>query len=311
MNDVMSALHEELAGGAVITIDGATGTELEARGATMHERGWCSTATRTHPDILREIHADYVRAGARIITANTFSTNLNMLGPAGIADEFESLNRTAVSIAQEARALVDSDKPIAVAGSMSHQIPRYHGRPEPEFIPSPKTARANFRAMAEVLAEAGVDMLLMEMMFDPEMANMAIEAAKDTGLPVWVGYCVREGEEGDVRAYLRPDLSVDEMLEAIPLDGISVAGIMHSKSHVVGRGLEAVRRRWNGPLMVYPDSGYFKRPHWQFEEILPHDEFVSLTQGWIAQGAQIVGGCCGLGLGHIEALRGNLPTHAG
>jgi methionine synthase I (cobalamin-dependent) len=58
--------------------------------------------------------------------------------------------------------------------------------------------------------------------------------------------------------------------------------------------------------MAYPDSGYFKMPHWQFVDILPVDDFVAYSRQWIAAGVQIVGGCCGLGVEHIEALTASL-----
>ena len=62
-----------------------------------------------------------------------------------------------------------------------------------------------------------------------------------------------------------------------------------------------IRTIYDGPLMAYPDSGYFKMPNWQFEEIIPADEFARFTAGWIDQGAQIVGGC-GLSPEHIAAV---------
>jgi len=54
--------------------------------------------------------------------------------------------------------------------------------------------------------------------------------------------------------------------------------------------------------MVYPEAGYFEMPHWQFVDVIDPDDFVDLCQGWIDEGVQIVGGCCGIGIDHIEAL---------
>ncbi len=96
------------------------------------------------------------------------------------------------------------------------------------------------------------------------------------------------------------------MFDRIPLDGIRVAGLMHSEVNSIAPTIELLKGRWSGPLMVYPDSGYFKMPHWQFVDIIPIADFVALSRKWIAAGVQVVGGCCGLGIEHIEALAASL-----
>ena len=300
----LEAIERNLEAGKIIVIDGATGTELERRGAAMHDKAWCALATLTDPELLRGVHEDYIRAGARVITANTFSTNRNMLEPAGLGSRFEELNRRAVELARQARDRTGTVGRVAVAGSMSHQVPVMGGTDQRDAhaVPPPEVAEANFREMAELLAASGVDLILMEMMSDPELANLAIAAAVATGLPVWVGFSVRAGESGAPVAYARPELGAAEMLDAIPLDGIRVAGVMHSKVDTIVPTIELLKRRWSGRLMAYPDSGYFKMPHWQFVDIIPVDDFVACSRKWIAAGVQVVGGCCGLGIEHTEAL---------
>ncbi len=302
----LDAIERDLEAGKTIVIDGATGTELERRGAAMHDKAWCAMATLTAPDLLRGVHEDYIRAGARVITANTYSTNRNMLAPAGLGSHFEELNRRAVDLAREARDRTGTGNRVAVAGSMSHQIPVMSGGDQriADAVPSPEVAEANFREMAELLAACGVDLILMEMMSDPELANPAIAAAVATGLPVWVGFSVRASESGALVSYSRPKLTAAEMLAAVRLDGVSVAGVMHSNVDAIEPTIQLLRRHWSGPLMAYPDSGYFKMPHWQFVDIIPEDDFVAYSRAWIADGVQVVGGCCGLGIEHIKALSG-------
>ena len=70
------------------------------------------------------------------------------------------------------------------------------------------------------------------------------------------------------------------------------------------------RRFWPGTMGAYPDSGYFANPDWQFEGIIPPDDFAEACLGWKAAGAQILGGCCGLGPEHIEALARRLRIGA-
>lgn len=304
----LDAITEDLARGACVLIDGATGTELERRGAEMHDAAWCAMATLSAPDVLRAIHEDYIRAGARVVTTNTFSTNRNMLEPGGLGGHFAELNRRAVEIALEARERAGAVGRVAVAGSMSHQVPVIAGadRRDRDALPSPAALAGNFAEMAQALAAAGVDLLLMEMMSDPDLANPAIDAARATGLPVWIGYSVRAGASGEPLAYAREDASVAEMVRAIPPGDAGVAGIMHSSVSLTGPALESLAREWRGPLMAYPDSGYFEMPHWQFVDIIAPADLARVAGGWIDAGVQVLGGCCGLGVEHVEALAGTI-----
>lgn len=306
----LAAIEADLEAGKTILIDGATGTELERRGATMDDNAWCATATLTHPDVLRSVHEDYIKAGARLITTNTFSTNRNMMGPAGHGDQVVEANRRAVELAIEARERTDSVDTVVVAGSMSHQVPYkyYDGKHRERIVPPLDVAAANFREMAKILAEAGVDMMLMEMMSDPDLVNHAIEAAAATGLPLWVGFSLEVDDWGEVVAQARPDVTADALFKAVPLDRANVAGIMHSSVEATTRGLDILKQHWSGTLMAYPDSGYFVMPHWQFVDIMPPEVFVQSNREWIANGVQVVGGCCGLGLEHIQALSASLEA---
>ena len=152
----MDAIHDDLAAGKTVLLDGGTGTELERRGATMHPKVWCATATKTHPEVLRAVHEDYIRAGARIITTNTYSSSRTMLNAAGIGELFTELNSQAVQLALDARANTNTRDTVAVAGSMSHQIPVLPGqdRRDPKRVPPPEVINQNARAMAELLADA-------------------------------------------------------------------------------------------------------------------------------------------------------------
>lgn len=297
-------LQEDLRNGSVIVIDGATGTELERRGVQMHEKAWCAMATVTAPDVLRAIHEDYIRAGSRIVTANTYSTNRNMLDPAGLGDRFEELNRTALAIALEAREGCGAGDRVVVAGSMSHQMPVIGGadQRDPAGLPAPALAAERFHEMARVLVDAGAEMILLEMMSDPGLANLAIDAARQTGLPFWIGFSVRADADGRPVSYATPHLPAPDMFRAISLQGAAAAGVMHSNVDVTGRALEQLRAVWSGPMTAYPDSGYFKMPHWQFERIIAPADLVEHTRSWAARGVRVFGGCCGLGVDHIEAL---------
>jgi homocysteine S-methyltransferase len=283
----------------MVLLDGGTGTELERRGVPMNDRAWCGDATFGHADVLREIHEDYIRAGAEVIIANTYCAARHCLEPVGLGDDVERANRLAVQVAREARARA-AERDVAVAGSMSDFMT---DRDNPAWS-SEARLRATYREQAELLAEAGVDLLALEMMQEPEIAVPAVEAALDTGLPVWVGCsCRRVAGEGRLGLFDHPDRDFSELLDAVLGLPVGVVGIMHSEVPDIVDGVEMVRERWSGPMAVYPESGYFTMPHWQFVDIISIDDLVKEARGWREKGVQLIGGCCGIGPEHIAALK--------
>jgi len=309
----MFPLEDKLKAGEVIVLDGGTGTELQRRGASMDRAAWCARATMTHGDLLRRVHEDYIRVGADVVTANTFATSRRMLGPAGLGDAVAEINTRAVQLAREARDAAAPGRPVAVAGSLSAMQPIVPGTGEtdPAFVASAAEAKANYGELAGLLAEAGVDLILMEMMCDIEQATYAVEAAVATGLPIWVGFSVGAAKGGRVPMHRRDDLDFAEVIEPIMRVGGSVAGIMHSYAKDTTAGLEVLFERWPGPVSAYPESGFFKMPDWQFVDIMPPGDFAELACAWVEGGVQIIGGCCGIGPEHIEAMTARLPRHAG
>jgi homocysteine S-methyltransferase len=101
----MSHAHIErrLQHGGIVILDGGTGSELGRRGVSMDPQAWCGRASLQSVDVLQGIHLDYIAAGADIITANTYASSRLMLGPAGLADQFEEINRNAIAAARRAR----------------------------------------------------------------------------------------------------------------------------------------------------------------------------------------------------------------
>lgn len=293
-----SWLHARIRAGATVLLDGGTGTELERRGVPMNERGWCADAVFGHAEVLRTIHEDYIRAGAEVIIANTYATARHALEPIGLGAEVERANRLAVEVAREARERAATGE-VAVAGSVSDFLT---DRSDRKWL-SDTALRATYREQAGILAEAGVDLLALEMMQEPEIAVPAIEAAVDTGLPVWVGCsCRRVRDEERLGLFDFPDRDFRELLDAVLEFPVGVVGIMHSEVPDIVHGVEMLREHWSGPMAAYPECGYFTRPHWHFVDIISPQDLVSEARLWRETGVQIIGGCCGIGPEHIAAL---------
>ena len=301
----MATLEDRLALQEVIILDGATGTELERRGAPMNDVAWSAAAILTHPDTLRDVHADYIRAGADIIITNTFATARYMLAAAGLGSKTRDINAGAVTVAKEARDRAAGDRDVWIAGSISPMAPQAHREKRPEV----SSAGASFREQAEILAEAGVDLIMLEMMRDITYAGAAIDAATGTGLPVWVGFsCVSSASGGIVMVPgIADDLPFSDALGPAMAHGGSLVAVMHSELEDTKPALEIARQNWPGTLGAYTHSGHFAMPHWQFDNLISPEAYLAEAQDWVAMGVQVIGGCCGIGPDHIRLLAERLP----
>ena len=297
----MSDLRQRLDRGEVIVLDGAMGTELERRGVPMDDAAWSAAALITHPDTVREVHEDYIRAGADVIITNTFATARHVLEPAEMGEQFRELNTRAVTLAKQARENA-ADRPVLIAGSISTFTARY----DYSYEPRAEKARANYREQAEVLAESGVDVIALEMMRDLEQTTYALEAAVGTRLPIWVGYSCKTTDEGTVVLW-DGDHTLAEALEQIPTMGASLVSIMHTLSEDTPGALREVTSRWSGPLGAYPHYGEFVMPNWQFIDTVSPEAFAAEAEQWLELGAQLIGGCCGITPEHIRLLKERLP----
>jgi len=321
-------LQEKLDAGAIIVLDGATGTEIARLGGAMDSAAWCAMANKTHPNTVRLVHEEYIRAGADVITSNTFATCRHVLAGAGVADEAVAINKRAVQLAREARDNVAPTRPVAVAGSMSTTVAWLPGTisPDPRYRPTPEQEAANYREMADALAEAGADLLILEMMLDLEHAPRCMEAAVATGLPVWVGISCTRRDDGTMVGwdlareergkldpdYIAPDAPpLDDIIDALKAIGGDVFGIMHSSVEATTPGLETLFRRWDGPVMAYPETLEFSPDDHMPTETVCAADFAQACRGWVDQGVQIIGGCCGTTIEHIRAMVDALPDGVG
>jgi len=83
---------------------------------------------------------------------------------------------------------------------------------------------------------------------------------------------------------------------------VGMVAVMHTAVPDVEPALDIVKQTWSGPLGVYPESGYFVEPHWQFVDIIDPMALCDAAETWVDGKVQILGGCCGLGVEHIRAL---------
>lgn len=299
-------LYQRLTQGQLAILDGGTGTELERRGVPMDSQAWCGTAAADHLDVLQQIHTDYLMAGASIITTNTYASSRLLLEPAGFGDQFRSLNSSTVKAAHLARS-ASKHQGILVAGSLSHRVPIAEGMAQASLdnAPPANVLAAAFDEMGQLLSDEHCDLILLEMMFHPARMQAAFEAAKKTALPIWAGFSARRGSKGEVLSFTADaDIPFENTVEILQDYDVDAAGIMHTSPDLIEDALAIIRKQFDGPLMAYPDSGYFVSPHWQFEDVISPQALLTFAKHWVNDcGVQILGGCCGLSPEHIEAYR--------
>ncbi|HIC23042.1 MAG TPA: homocysteine S-methyltransferase family protein, partial [Planctomycetes bacterium] len=153
-------------------IDGATGSELERRGVDLSLPLWSSRALLDAPEVVAEVHRDYLSAGAEAITTATFRTHRRSLEKAGLGERAAELTRQAVEIAMRVR---DEERPDAlVLGSVAPLEDCYR----PDLVPDEETCMREHTELMEHLVAAGVDLILIETMNQLGEARAAVQAAR-------------------------------------------------------------------------------------------------------------------------------------
>ena len=285
--------------GELIILDGALGTELERRGVPAPLPLWSASALLDAPDTVRAIHEDYVLSGADIITANTFRSTPRTLAKAGRAGEAERLTEKAVALAREAADRTRVAREVLIAGAMAPLEDCYR----PDLAPESKLAEREHAEQAVRLARAGVDLILIETMNSTAEAKAALRGAKPTGLPVIVSFICKNALEIWNGESLQDAVRA---VEPFKPDAILVNCV---GPDTVGDCLGAMGRVTRLPLGCYPNAGEpdMARGTWRFDPAWTPERFAEAALEWVARGAQIVGGCCGIGPDHIKALRLVLP----
>ncbi len=290
-------LEEKLRRGGNILLDGATGTELERRGVPMHGAAWTAEAVLSRPEVVRAVHEDYIDAGAEVITVNSFSLARHMLLGTGLEERFVELNETAVGLALQARET--GGREVAVAGSIAPTT--FCSDPSESFL-GENEALAAYRQQAETLCRAGVDLLVVEMIGDILQGTLAVRAARETGLPVWLGYSCRRDRQGRLMLWDLRDSLADGVRAMADLGG-EAALIMHTEVADATTAFTELAAQWPKSLGVYAHSGVFVMPHWQFNDVISPRDYAAEAGRWLDMGARIIGGCCGIGPEHIRMLR--------
>lgn len=306
--------------GEVIILDGAVGTQLQGLGVPISVTAWAGIAQHSHPDTVRFMHETYIKAGVDIITTNTYSSARHCLESLALGDQTREINLRAVVLAQAARDRTAKERPVLIAGSVSNYGILLGGEPLPPAMVESWSAytaeqcKANLREQAEILVESGVDFLLAEATGGTEHRKWVLEACLATGHPTWSGFKAHHGEKRELQTGHRSDDPFENDLDAVVPMGGDLMTIFHTTIDATTEAIPVLQENWSGPIAVYPDANrrgdYVSRT--QDPSIINRDTpeaFLEAARGWVDQGVQVIGGCCGFGFNYIEPLRDGLPSH--
>lgn len=286
----------------VTLMDGGMGQELIRRGAAKATGLWSAQALLDAPEVVVEAHRDFIAAGARIITTNSYSCVPSYLAKANIAHRYVELAALAGRLARRAADAADLD--VAVAGGLPPLSESYR----PDLVVDDDEARPVYAALAGAL-EPHVDLFLCETMSSIRESHNAALAARQASaardLPVYVSWTLDERPG----AGLRSGESIADAFAA--LRDLELDAYLFNCTHpdAIEAGVEEIRGLTDKPTGGYPNR--FDVPaDWTLDNEVPvevrrdfgTEHFVRAALRCIERGATLFGGCCGIGPRDIAAL---------
>jgi S-methylmethionine-dependent homocysteine/selenocysteine methylase len=287
-----------------VLLDGGMGRELRFRGVEILDTIWAANGLLVAPDVVRQIHVDFIDAGADVIITNTYGVIRSGLAKEGIENRFAELNTLACTLALEAREATGCS--VLIAGS----LPPLRGSYRPDLVGKFDDIYPLYCEQAEILAPH-VDMLICETMSSGAEGHAAARAACRTGKPVWVAWTLHEDRSGR----LRSGETIAEACKAIsdlPVSGVlanccapeSITSAMHG---LVETGIQYTGGYANTfqpvPQDWKLDGNRDTDGTLDLRQDLDPDGYAAHAADWLRGGATVVGGCCGTRPAHIARMR--------
>ncbi|KAF5820546.1 putative methyltransferase [Helianthus annuus] len=317
--------------GGVALIDGGLATELERYGADLNDPLWSAKCLLTSPHLIRQVHLDYLEAGADIIITASYQATIQGFEAKGYSSEDgESMLRKSVEIACEARDLyhqrcressvdytgdgrIFKKRPVLVAASVgsygayladgSEYSGDYGDAMNLEFL------KSFHRRRVQVLAESGADLIAFETIPNKLEAQAFSELLEEgINIPAWFAFNSKDGVNV---------VSGDSLAECAAIADSSkkvvAVGINCTPPRFIGGLISTIKKVTNKPILIYPNSGESydaQLKQWVQNTGVGEEDFVSYVNTWCEMGASLVGGCCRTTPDTIRAIHGTLPSRS-
>lgn len=280
-------------------IDGGMGQELLKRSGAKPSPLWSAQVMIDHPEIVQDLHIDFIKAGARVITINAYSATPERLARDADENMFEDLQQKAIQIAVRAREKAGIEG-VRIAGCLPPLVASYR----PDQAPAVDVMQATYQRVVDA-QQAHVDLFICETMASIDEASAALIAAKGSAKPVWVGLTVAD----DNSATLRNGDALSDAVKKIDELGAAAKLLNCSKPEAISASWGALESG-SGPIGAYA-NGFTSisalKPGGTVDSLearhdLGPESYANFVMHWVKQGATIVGGCCEVGPAHIKVI---------
>lgn len=281
--------HKSLHQSKPMLLDGAMGTELTRRGVNTTLPLWSAGALISAPEVVRQIHMDYLNAGADIITTNTFRTHARNIRNSA---EAKRLTHVAVELAKEAHA--ETGKSAFIAGSVAPLEDCY----SPHLTPHEGYCQREQAEMVNKLVESGVDLLLIETMNTIHEAVAAARPAHILKIPYVVSFVTNEHHQ------LLSGETLQRAVDAIlPFEPAAFLINCIPTRHI-SETVKVLRECTDLPIGAYGNMGTPDDVDgWASADDMPPALYCTHAENWLSLGLKIIGSCCGSTPEHTAALR--------
>ena len=284
---------------AITLLDGGMGQELVKRSSKEITPLWSTQVMIDEPQIVHELHVDYIRAGSRVITLNAYTMTPERLARDAQIEDFEKLQLAAISAATSARINVGIPG-VRIAGCLPPLVASYHAEVSPEY-------EAMLESYGKIVAIQAphVDVFLCETMSSMAEAKAALVSAKKSGLPVWVSLTIEDND----KSVLRSGEPLAEALAMLDEFGADAKLLNCSKP-------EAIAASWSKMKSDQGLTGAYANGFTSIDSLIPGGTVKSMESRadlgpaaytefalqWANGGAGLIGGCCEVGPAHIAEL---------
>jgi S-methylmethionine-dependent homocysteine/selenocysteine methylase len=285
----------------VVLLDGGLGQEIYKRAARTAHPLWSAHIMMDQPELVKAVHQDFIRAGAQIITLNSYTCTPTRLSRDADLSWFETLQQQAVQIATAARD--ELGEPVQIAGCLPPLIGSYAVEER-----SKEHLKAEYRQIVGQ-QNPGVDVFLIETISNIKESVAATEAAVETGKPVLLSFTLSDADP----MQLRSGEPLETALEAV--SGYALSGLLLNCSlpETISKSLP-VLGTYGLPFGGYANgftSVEALKPGGTVDVLAARADlnpaiFAKITSDWVAEGATLVGGCCEVGPSYIAALYNKL-----
>ena len=279
-------------------LDGGMGQELVKRAKNPLTPLWSADVLRDYPDLVVDVHRDFIKAGADIITLSSYAATPTRLAKYNRQDEFKVLQEAAINAARQ--ACDDIKQSPLIAGT----LPPLPGSYRPSERLTSQSSQEEYQQIAEQQYKH-VDLFLCETMASIEEACISTSVATKSGLPVWTSFTVNETNG----SYLRSGEPINEAAKAVLAEGASALLINCSPPEATSQALVELAPHSgsfgayaNGFVSVEPYQGHATVDVLKSRKEINPQTYAEFAKEWLSMGATILGGCCEIGPEHIAEI---------